>query len=227
LEIFFNDKNKGKFKEQFISVIGHQTRNPLRAVRWLLDNLLASSKLGEAEKQELKKVYKENLNLMNLVNDLLLLSRVENPVPQIETINLGEKIENAIGSVRKKQPDVLITFENEAGSATINAVKSLALQVFLNILHNAAEHADKERRKVTVKLQKHEQGILFSCHNNGEPIPENVKPHIFIKIASTTGGAGLGLFIVKMICEYFGWKVWFDTGEGGTTFYVQIPYANQ
>ncbi|MBI4158122.1 MAG: ATP-binding protein [Candidatus Yanofskybacteria bacterium] len=91
----------------------------------------------------------------------------------------------------------------------------------------AVEHADKEQGAVTVKLQKYEQGILFSCYNNGEPISEEMKPKIFTKVISTTGGAGLGLFIVKMVGEYFEWKTWFDTGEGGTIFYVTIPFPNQ
>jgi signal transduction histidine kinase len=140
---------------------------------------------------------------------------------------LDKEIENGIEAVKKKQPNVLITFENDLGAITVNAVKSLVLQVLMNIMYNAAEHASKEQGIVTVKLQKYEQGALFSCYNNGESIPEEIRPRIFTKVVSTTGGAGLGLFIVKMICEYFGWKVWFDTGEGGTIFYVQIPYPNQ
>jgi len=227
LEVFFNDKNRERFKEQFISVLGHQTRNPLITVKWILDNLLTGSKLEGSERIELEKVYQENLNLANLVRDLLILSRVENTALQTETIHLDKELENAIESVKKKQPEVVITFENEIGSATINAVRSLALQVFLNIIYNAAEHADKKQGVVTIKLQKYVQGIIFSCHNNGEPIPEEMKPKIFTKVTSTTGGAGLGLFIVKMISDYLGWQVSFDTGEGGTTFYATIPFPNQ
>jgi len=220
-------KKQDQFRDQFISALGHQTRNPLITIKWILENLLANSGLGETERQELEKIYQENQTLTNLVNDLLILSRVENLTLETETIHLDEEIENGIEAVKKKSPDVVITFENELGSVTINVVKSLALQVFLNIMYNAAEHADKEQGVVTVKLQKYEQGILFSCHNNGEPIPEEMKSQIFTKVTSATGGAGLGLFIVKMISEYFGWKVWFDTGEGGTTFYATIPFPNQ
>jgi PAS domain S-box-containing protein len=220
-------KKQDQFRDQFISALGHQTRNPLITIRWILENLLTRSGLGEAERQELEKVYQESQNLTNLVNDLLILSRVENLALETETIHLDKEIENGIEAVKKKQPNVLITFENDLGAITVNAVKSLVLQVLMNIMYNAAEHASKEQGIVTVKLQKYEQGALFSCYNNGESIPEEIRPRIFTKVVSTTGGAGLGLFIVKMICEYFGWKVWFDTGEGGTIFYVQIPYPNQ
>ncbi len=220
-------KKQVQFRDQFISALGHQTRNPSITINWILKNLLASSGLEETERQELEKVYQESQNLINLVNDLLILSRVENLALQTETVHLDKEIENGIEAVKKKHLNVLITFENGLGAVTINAVKSLALQVFMNIMYNAAEHANKEQGVVAVKLQKYEQGILFSCHNNGELIPEEIRPRIFTKVVSTTGGAGLGLFIVKMICEYFGWKVWFDTGEDGTTFFVEIPFPNQ
>ncbi|HXK41184.1 MAG TPA: PAS domain S-box protein [Candidatus Paceibacterota bacterium] len=222
LEVFFNNRNREQFKEQFISVLGHQTRNPLIATKWILENLLTSSGIEKTEKQKLEQVYQENQNLINLVNDLLILSRVENLALQTETVHLDKEIKNGVKMVQKKQPNIAITFENEIGPATINTIRSLALQVFLNIMHNAAEHADKEQGKVAVKLQRSEKGILFSCHNNGEPIPEEMRPRIFTKVVSTTGGAGLGLFIVKMICDYLGWQISFDTGEGDTTFYVEL-----
>lgn len=220
-------KRPEQFKEQFISAIGHQVRNPLVAIQWILYDLLAGSNLGETERAQLEKVYRENQTLTGLINDLLILSRVENFALQIETVHLDKELEESISAVRIKYPSVVITLENELQSAVINSVRSLALQIFLNIIYNAAEHTDKTQGQVTIKLQKTEQGILFSCHNNGKPIPEEIQPKIFTKVESTTGGAGLGLFIVKMISNYFGWKVWFDTGDQGTVFYVQIPYPTQ
>lgn len=106
-------------------------------------------------------------------------------------------------------------------------IKSLALQVFLNIIYNAAEHADKKHGEVIIKLQEFSQGILFSCWNNGAPIPEDIQPQIFSKVSSTSGGEGLGLYIVKMIGNYLTWQVTFKTDRDGTTFYVIIPWPNQ
>lgn len=219
-------KQREQFKEQFISAVGHQVRNPLTVIRWILDNLLASPELREAERRELEKVYQQNVNLAGLIRDLLLLSKVENPAPQIETVKLAEEIESIISSVKQKHPDVSIVFENNAGSATLDSIRSLTLQVFSNIIYNASEHASEEAGKVIVKLEKNSQGLIFSCYNNGQPIPEEIKSQVFTKVISKTD-AGLGLFIVKMISDYFGWRVSFDTGEAGTTFYVKIPYPNQ
>ena len=222
-----NKKKQEEFREQFISAVGHQVRNPLITIRWVLEELLGNTTLGEIERQDLEKAYRENQTLTDLVKDLLILSRVENWALESETIRLDEELTRAVESVQIKNPNVSISFQNEMGLAPLATVKSLALQVFLNIIYNAAEHVDKGNGKVVVKLQKFSQGILFSCQNNGAPIPEDVQPKIFSKVSSTSGGEGLGLYIVKMIADYLTWKVTFKTGEDGTTFYVIISWPNQ
>lgn len=220
-------KKSEEFREQFISALGHQVRNPLLTIRWVLEELLANPSLKETERQDLQKAYQENQTLTDLIRDLLILSRVENWALELETTQLDEELTNAIGSVQKKYPNVYFSFQNEIGSAPFTTIKSLALQVFLNIIYNAAEHANKEHGEVVVKLQKFSQGILFSCHNNGVPISPDIQPKIFTKVSSTSGGEGLGLYIVKMICDYFSWRVTFKTEENGTTFFVIIPWPNQ
>lgn len=220
-------KKREEFKEQFISAIGHQVRNPLITIRWVLEELLTSKALEGEDRKDLEKAYLENLNLSDLIKDLLILSRIENSALEAETIRLDEEINNAIESVKKKHSDVSFSFKNEIGEVPLIVIKALALQVFLNIIYNAAEHTDKERGEVVVNIQKFTQGLLFSCHNNGVPIPDDIQSKIFTKVSSTSGGEGLGLYIVKMICDYLTWKVTFKTGEGGTTFYVSIPWPNQ
>src|SRR3989344_3999393 len=129
MEPDISDKKKqDQFRDQFISALGHQTRNPLITIKWILENLLTNSGLGETERQELEKIYQENETLTNLVNDLLILSRVENLALQTETIHLDQEIQNGIESVKKKIPNVVTTFDNELGPVTINTVKSLVLQ---------------------------------------------------------------------------------------------------
>lgn len=220
-------KKREEFREQFISAVGHQVRNPLITIRWVLEKLLASTALGESERQDLERAYRENQTLTDLVKDLLILSHIENAALESETIRLDEELTGTVESVQKKNPNVSFSFQNEVGPAPLATVKSLALQVFLNIIHNAAEHANKEHGEVVIKLQKFSQGILFSCFNNGDPIPEEFQPRIFSKVSSTSGGEGLGLFIVKLICDYLTWKVTFRTNEDGTTFYVIISWPNQ
>ena len=109
--------------------------------------------------------------------------------------------------------------------------RSMVIQVFANLIYNAAEYSDKEFGKADVKLEETGSGVLFSVHNNGPEIAEADKPKIFSKLFRSDvakeykkGGTGLGLFIAKSICNSFGWEISFESGAGqGTTFYVKIP----
>ena len=215
-------KKRDQFREEFISAVSHQLRNPLVAIRWVLESLLSGNSLEAKNRKKLEIIYKEGLTLSDLVRDLLLLARVDKGSLQSEEVALDKELDESIGTVRQKHPAVSFSFQNEAGTVVLTTIKSLALQVFLNIIHNAAEHTDKEHGEVKIKLQRTEEGVVFSSYNNGPPIPENFRSLIFSKVPSSTG-AGLGLFIAKMICEHLGWKISFETGETGTTFFVVIP----
>lgn len=212
-------KKRDQFKEQFISALGHQLRNPLASIRWVLEELL---KNGIPDKEKLEAAYRENKVLSDLVRDLLVLAQVEKGSLGSEDIDLDKELTGALVLMREKHPSISFTFHNEIGAVHLITVKSLALQVFLNIMHNAAEHADKEHGEVHVGLQKTDQNIKFSSYNNGPPISEDIRPRIFTRVPSTTG-AGLGLFIAKMICDHLGWQISFETGGKGTTFFVDIP----
>lgn len=220
-------KKREEFREQFISALGHQVRNPLITIRWILEEILENPSLDSKEKENIERALQEDLTLTDLVKSLLILSHVEKLAIELETVRLDEELTKAIESVKKKHPNILLSFQNKVGSSPLSTIKSLALQVFLNIIHNAAEHAKKEHGEVVIKLQKFSQGLIFSCYNNGQPIPEDIQTQIFSKVKSTSGGEGIGLYIVKMICDYLGWQVTFETSENGTTFYVTIPWPNQ
>lgn len=218
-------RKREKFSKEFISAVGHQLRNPLTAVQWVIEGLLSHSSLKEEDKAHIASIYKENQNLARLVNDLLLLARMDRPSLQLETIHLDEELRLCAESVRQKQPDISFSFRNEAGAVLLETVKSLALRVFLNIMHNAAEHTERKQGVVTIALQRQMEKITFSCHNSGPAIPIDIQPQIFSKLPSSTG-EGLGLFLAKTICDYFGWAISFETNDGGTTFFVMIPTSS-
>jgi PAS domain S-box-containing protein len=215
-------KQRDKFREEFIAATAHQLRNPLTAIRWVLEELLSGSALGDQERKSLEIVYSKDRHLSDLVRDLLVLTRMEGGSLKPETIYLDELVKEAIEAAKQKQPTVSFVFHNEEGPMPLETIPSLALEVFLNIIHNASEHADEKNGVVTVELARTPEGIRISSRNNGPPIPEELKPRIFSKIPSVKG-AGLGLFIVKMISDHLGWEVSFETNETSTTFYVVIP----
>ena len=220
-------KKQDKFREEFISVIGHQLRNPLAAINALMQSFLGSKKLSKKEKVILETAYKENKDLSNFVADLLVLSRVGSGKLKSEKFDAKEEIEKIVNEVRSKNPDVYISFVPDGNKFPVKTIKSLALQVFSNLIYNSAEYSSG---KAEISLKKENDSYLLSCSNNGPAIKNEDQPKIFSKFFRTefaqqkkSGGTGLGLYIVKAIADDFHWDIWFKSTEGqGTTFFVRM-----
>ena len=227
-------KEKEKFREEFTSILGHQLKNPLAAIKWSLEWLLRGHALTDEQRKTLEQVYENNTSLIGLVSDLIVLSRVGDMGQASEEFDLGDEIQSVIESIRKKEPDVAISFDRSGGVFPLRAHKTLTRQVLVNIISNGAEYADKERGEVAVILRREGDGYYFSCENNGIGIPVEDQPKIFSRFFRASNaaaikekGTGLGLYIVKMICGSFGWRVSFksparDDGTD-TVFFVTIP----
>jgi len=224
-------KLRDQFKDEFVSIIGHQLRNPLVSISWLIELLGKSSDLGEDDKSKLQEIYTQNKSLYGFVEDLLMLSRAGKNNLIKEQVDLGLEIRAIVEEVQRQNPNIKVSLNVGGKDLSISANRSMAIQVFANLVYNAAEYSDKKSGKTEIKIKKTDSEFLFSTHNNGPEIAEEDKPKIFSKLFRSDSakehkknGTGLGLFIVKTICDNLGWKVWFESGTGrGTTFYVRIP----
>src|SRR3989344_1570990 len=226
-------KQKEKTRDEFISITGHQLRNPLITIKWLLEWLSQSSHITGEDRKKLEEAYQHNQDLSAFVNDLLALSRAEKvqSMADKETIDLVALVKEITDEVKQANPNVDFSFVSGIEHLPFSISKSMAFQIFSNLVYNAAEYSDKNAGKVDVGFQNADDGYIFSCHNNGPEIKPEDKPHIFSKffrspeaVKVKKGGTGLGLFIVKAIADNLGWQVWFESGIGqGTTFYVKIP----
>jgi two-component system phosphate regulon sensor histidine kinase PhoR len=142
-------------------------------------------------------------------------------------------IDVVIEDVKKKNPKVSFSFEKER-PVLISSNKSLAIQIFSNLISNAAEYSDKTAGNVHTILKNEGLYCIFSVENNGSGIPIEDQSKIFSKFFRASNapeikksGTGLGLFIVKMICDNFGWQIWFQSPlsdqDRGTVFFIKIP----
>ncbi len=228
-------KEKEQFQSEFVSIVGHQLRNPLITISWLIELLSKSTNLTEEDKEKIKNIYQQNKGLSSFVEDLLMLSRVGKNDLSKEEINLETEIKSVIEEVKKHNPKVNISFDAIGQNFWVAVNRSMAVQIFSNLIYNAAEYSDKNRGEADIKLEQTGSEYLLSVHNNGPEIAEGDRPKIFSKLFRSDmakeykrNGTGLGLFIVKTICDNFGWEVRFDSAAGqGTTFYVKMPVVNK
>ena len=230
-------KEREKFSEEFVSILAHQLKNPLTTIRWALESIFGSGRLTLQDRQALQEIYKENRSLIDLISDLLLVARVQDVGSEPVEFDLAEEIRAMGERMSRANPGVAFRFEKHGDQFKIKANKSLALQALQNLLTNAFEYSDKAAPQVTLVVSQEKDRYLFSCENNGLFIPKEEQPKIFSKFfraanaqQAKENGTGLGLFIVKTICDFLGWIVSFQSPreEGdGAIFHVSIPQLNE
>lgn len=224
-------------KSEFISLASHQLRTPLTAIKLFTDMLSKDKvgKLSESQIRYLDSIKDSNERMIVLVNDLLNISRIESDKLKIElkSTNLISEIQDIIAKIvpiaeRRK---CNIVFENPSNlSPEIPIDPILLRQVLSNLINNSIQYS-VGGCIINVLVNESNSEYIISVKDNGIGIPEGSKGRIFEKffraenaIKADTGLSGLGLYLVKVIIEATGGKVWFESTEGvGSTFYVSIP----
>jgi len=104
-------------------------------------------------------------------------------------------------------------------------------QTLHNLLTNAIRYTLPQKGRITVGLKKETEGYVLSVCDNGIGVPKDAQEHVFERfyraknaLGIETQGSGLGLYLVKVMTDAYGGKIWFESSEGeGTSFYVLIP----
>lgn len=146
------------------------------------------------------------------------------PLPYAEKLDLLE-ILNSVISLYIGLDNIRIILEPNQKSAIIMGDKKQLVRVFTNLLNNATQAISKtENGLVRIAVQKKEDKFYVDIKDNGDGIPVEIAEKIFLPNFTTkSGGAGLGLAIVRGIIRSMGGDVTFVSGKEGTIFTVSIP----
>lgn len=231
-------KEVDRAKTEFVSLASHQLRTPLSAIRWYSEMLLSKyvGDLNEKQRQYVKEIYTGNLRMVELVNALLNVSRIDlgTFVSEPEPVNLVEICESVLAELTpqiiEKKQFVERIFAN--APQTYNADPKLIRIVFQNFLSNSVKYTQSEGR-IAAEISVRENNLYIRVSDNGYGIPKAQHTKIFEKLfradnvrQKDTEGTGLGMYIVKAIVESSGGKIWFESEENnGTTFHVLLPLS--
>ncbi|MEK7560921.1 MAG: ATP-binding protein [Patescibacteria group bacterium] len=225
-------RRREQFREEFVSIVGHQALTPATAVQWFLDWLLRRGGLTDEQRGALEQAYKNTAGLIQLLRDLLFLARFGKGHPNRASVDMASAIAQVVAAVKARHPGVALTFEDKVGAPVALYINPTLLEQLLgNIIGNAAEYSDVKTGAVAVLLERIGGRYRVSCRDNGIGIPPEDQPRIFTQFfrasnaaAAKMSGTGLGLFIAKMIAENLGWELSFESIRGsGTTFFIGIP----
>ena len=223
----------------FISVASHQLRTPLTSMRWFSEMLISgdAGSITEEQKHFVERIYEGTERMINLVNLLLQIARVEAGRVKIEPAmisfkNLLKGISVALRSlldVKSQQLDVK-TIPDPFPEISMD--QEVVWQVFQNLLSNAIRYSP-EKSVISVLVTKKGDFAEVVVKDSGIGIPKAQQDRIFEKFFRAENalklvpeGSGLGLSLVKGLVDGWGGKVWFESEEGrGTRFYFTIPMS--
>lgn len=230
-----------KMKTEFVSLAAHQLRTPLSAIKWTL-RMLLDGDLGEITPEQrdfIGKTYQSNERMINLINDLLDITRIEEGrylfKPAFANLeNIVWFVINASQGETKRRKLTLVFKKPKRKLPRVKVDVEKIRLVIQNLLDNAIKYT-KPGGKVTIALRYVKKEIEFKIQDTGVGIPQDQQKRIFTKffrganvMRMETEGSGLGLFITKNIIEAHGGKIWFESEENkGTTFYFTIPIEKE
>jgi len=227
-------------KDHFLSIASHELRTPMTVMKGYADFLLTEKfgKLNEKQKKYLDKIYDNTSDLIELVNKMLNISRLESGRIEFkaENLNLAALIKDITNEFRLvcKEKKLKLTFRNPEKLKPIICSDEEKLKIIItNLLGNAYKFTP-EGGSISVSLKNHEKKKGFyqiSVKDTGIGIPKEKQYLLFQKFQQLENvmqkqytGSGLGLSIVKGYIEKFGGKIWIESKAGkGTEFIFIIP----
>ena len=243
MKIFYNltrEKMLDKLKSEFISIAAHQLRTPLSAIKWVIKMVLDGDvgKITEEQKKLLFKGYQSNERIIELVNDMLNVSRIEDGRfgYSYQKENFEEALQIVMDSLENRIKEKSIKFEvkKNAKVPEIFMDKTKMVLVLQNLIENAVKYTP-EFGKILVNLEVGKNFLKVRIKDNGVGIPKKDQEKMFSKffraenvMRMQTEGSGLGLFIVKNVIQKHGGEINFTSEEGmGTEFVFTLPLENK
>lgn len=229
-------KRMEKIKDEFVSTVSHELRTPLTSIRGSLGLVTGSmaAELPSKASNLLRIAYKNCERLVNLVNDILDMAKIESGSMEyrFRPLDLVTMIEQAIEANRPfaQQFDVRLKFDNPPGETLVFGDSDRLMQVMANLLANAVKFSPGGG-EVCITLGRHQGMLRVSVADQGPGIPEEYRDKVFEKFGQVDasdirqkGGTGLGLAIVQAIVKKHWGFINFESKVGeGTVFHIDVP----
>ncbi len=221
-------------KTQFVSDVSHELRTPLTAIRGAAETLLDGGVSPDDQERFLSTIALEAERLTRLANDLLQLQRIEGATGELalRRVDLRLAADRAAAMLEPLIEDRDVTLEVRGEAPKVLGDVDRLQQVVANLVDNASRMVG-EGGRVTVELSSLESYAVLTVLDNGPGVPAEDLPRLFDRFyradssrTRTSGGAGLGLAIVRAIVSAHGGTIDAENLEaGGSCFTVRLPAA--
>ncbi|MFZ2125047.1 MAG: ATP-binding protein [Candidatus Saccharimonadales bacterium] len=226
-------------KDEFVSVASHELRTPMTVVSGFI-NLLQREKVGpinDRQREILDRISNNTKTLIDLVNDMLDLSKLESNklVISLASHSLDNLIKDSIDKIQLLYTNKKVNLEYKGDNIMVMTDAAKFERVMLNLLSNANKFTNTDGRvTVTSKVDQDKKYAVVCVADTGIGISEDAKGMLFKKFSQVddylqrrTGGTGLGLAISKQLVEKMGGRIWANSTVGvGSKFYFTLPLAD-
>lgn len=223
---FIAQKRVAEDRELFLHILGHDLRSPLNAIVVGVQLVQRLQPLSPEAARALGRVLSSAERMDRLIGDMtdFTQTRVTGTLPlSREKVDLGEVVEQIAREAQAREGlEIRI---HRVGDATGEWDRGRLLRVVANLVNNALAYGEPSK-PVTLRVEGEGGWVVLRVHNEGDPIAEDLRPHIFeaFKRGSSGVGSGLGLFIVQQIVHAHGGRIELDSAaDRGTTFCVRLP----
>jgi signal transduction histidine kinase len=226
-------------KSAFLASMSHELRTPLNSVI-NFTKFVAKGTVGpvnEEQEQMLNEVIDSAKHLLDLINDVLDMSKIESGTLNLfveENIDLNTILNTVVSTGKSLIADKTIRLETSIDNPLplVRGDRQRILQVLLNIMSNACKFTEEGTIKIVAR--EREGSVEISVADTGPGIAYDDQPAVFEPFRQTStglrqaGGTGLGMPISKNLTEAHGGRLWLDSVPGeGTTFYVVLPIRSE
>ncbi len=216
-------------RTDFVNNFSHEFKTPIVSIAGFA-KLLKKGNLSDEQRDEyISIIEEESLRLSYMANNVLNLTRVENQtiLTDLTTFNLSEQIRSCILLLESKWTKKNIEFEPDFDEIDICANEELLKQIWINIIDNAIKFSP-ENAAVKINIHAGPNNLRVSIANTGSTISKEHASRIFNKFyqadeSHSSEGNGVGLAIVKRITDLHSGRVYVESKENNTVFFVELP----
>jgi two-component system NtrC family sensor kinase len=225
-------KELDKIKSEFVSIVSHDLRTPLTAIRGYVELLPRVGPLNEQQREFVARVEYSMTNIVSLISDLLDIGRIEAGVDwEMKPLALEAIVREAVDDL---QPEAALAQQQLTAQLTplppVMGNARRLRQVVNNLVSNGLKYTPAGGQ-ISVTAREDGEFIFLQVRDTGIGIALEDQRHVFDKFfrvrsdaTERINGSGLGLSIVKAIVEKHNGRVWVESEPGkGSTFTVVLP----
>ncbi|HEX8435296.1 PAS domain-containing sensor histidine kinase, partial [Archangium sp.] len=234
LAVFFRDiterKRAEQFRDRLVGIVSHDLRSPLQSISLGAELLLRREDVPATALAGVRRIVRSADRMARMITDLLdfTRARVGGGIPlRRQSTRLVELVRTTLEEFEATHPERIVLTHGRGPYAGEWDPDRLA-QIVSNLVGNALQHG-APHTPVEVALRDEGPEVVLTVTNQGAPIPEALRPHVFDPFRRAVHGGrqglGLGLYIVQQIVLAHGGSITVCSSETtGTTFTVRLPH---